>query len=113
MSDFFWLQALKLLHHSPEFLPFVVFLSSPGSTALRNQLTGNNGTNHVSNNGQNGAPGILSSVWRLSFFLNILLILFLCPTLQSILRLKLLTFFSPLFLYPNPLSQNGKMSNEK
>ena len=86
------LQALKLLHHSPEFLPFVVFLSSPGSTALRNQLlANNNGTNHMSNNGQNGAPGILSSVWRLSFLLNILLIPFFGPTLQSIL----LTFFTP------------------
>jgi len=51
-------EALKLLHHSPEFLPFVVFLSSPGSSALRNQLA--SGANHVSN-GQNGAPGILSS----------------------------------------------------
>ena len=61
----FVLQALKLLHHSPEFLPFVVFLSSPGSSALRNQLA--SGANHLSN-GQNGAPGILSSVCPLFRF---------------------------------------------
>jgi len=65
-------EALKLLHHSPEFLPFVVFLSSPGSTclraqaqaqaqasstSLRSQLTGN----HAALNGHNGGPALLSS----------------------------------------------------
>ena len=59
----FVLQALKLLHHSPEFLPFVVFLSSPGSTALRDQLASSGQANHVQlANGQNGRPAILSSV---------------------------------------------------
>ena len=64
----FALQALKLLHHSPEFLPFVVFLSSPGSTALRGQLA-SSGANHVQANGQNGRPGILSSVCLSSFLI--------------------------------------------
>ena len=65
----FVLQALKLLHHSPEFLPFVVFLSSPGSTALRDQLASTGGANHVhvQANGQNGRPAILSSVCLSTF----------------------------------------------
>ena len=45
-------QALKLLHHSPEFLPLVVFLSSPGPAALRTQAAVR----------QNGGPAVVSSV---------------------------------------------------
>ena len=93
----FVLQALKLLHHSPEFLPFVVFLSSPGSTALRNQLATST-ANHVSN-GQNGAcPGILSSVCPLSSHHPPLF----CPLSQSMVHIKPSSFSLLLCLYTNP-----------
>jgi hypothetical protein len=45
-------EALKLLHHSAEFLPYVVFLTAPGQAAMRGMATA----------GQNGGPGVLSSV---------------------------------------------------
>lgn len=44
-------EALKLLHHSPEFLPLVVFLSSPGPAALRTQAAVK----------QNGGPAVVTS----------------------------------------------------
>ena len=69
----FYLQTLKLLHHSPEFLPYVIFLSAP-SVASMKQLARQHPTE----------PEFLSSVNFLYFTL--------IQNLQGFMKLRLTLF---------------------
>ena len=61
--QFVYNQALKLLHHSPEFLPFVIFLSCPSSSSKAATTISSTRNHKDFKQGQmNGGPCAITSV---------------------------------------------------